>query len=177
MLKRFLPQGLIIAGIIYFLCAGFLLWQKYATNQLFFTHQPAPHNSTLKLKPVEIVIKDVRIDVPIFESHITNNTWETTTEGASYLVSSPIPGEIGNSIIYGHDWTSIFGPLVNAKPGEKIQIKYNNGTKQIFTIQYTQVVSPDNTSVLGDSSKKQLTMYTCTDFLDSKRFVVVAQEK
>src|ERR1035437_6441512 len=122
MLKRFLPLGLIIAGIIYFLCAGYLLWQRNNPNQLAFTHYPLSHISTVQHKPVEIIIKDVHIDVPIFPSRITNNTWETTTNGASYLTSSPIPGEIGNSIIYGHNWTNIFGPLVYVKPGEKIQI-------------------------------------------------------
>ena len=62
------------------------------------------------------------IDLPIYPASINGTSWETTTKGVSYLKNTPTPGEIGNSVMYGHNWTNLLGPLVRAKPGQKIEI-------------------------------------------------------
>ena len=41
-------------------------------------------------------------------------------------------------------------------------------------IEYTQVVTPDQTHILAPSDDRRVTLYTCTGFLDRKRFVVTA---
>ncbi|MGB2731849.1 MAG: sortase, partial [Microgenomates group bacterium] len=49
-----------------------------------------------------------------------------------------------------------------------------NGMKRTFIVQVTANVSPDQTNVLKQSHDKRLTLYTCSGFLDTQRFVVVA---
>ena len=124
--------------------------------------------------PQEIVIRDLNIYLPIYPAEIKNNSWESTTEGVSYLSSSPLPGNTGNSIIYGHNWESLLGRLTKIKPGQEIQILYADKTAKTFVVEYTQVTTSDQTHILSQTKDKRLTIYTCTGFLDFKRFVAVA---
>lgn len=124
--------------------------------------------------PVRIAIPSLGINLPIFKSAIVNNVWQTTDLGASYLASSPLPGSEGNSIIYAHNWLSLFGKLQSAKIGQDVVVTYPDGTKKTFVISYISVVSPNQSSILAPSKDKRLTLYTCTGFLDSHRFVAVA---
>jgi LPXTG-site transpeptidase (sortase) family protein len=124
--------------------------------------------------PIEITITAVGIDLPIIPAEFANGTFQTTTQGASYLTSSPIPGTKGNSIIYAHNWWNLFASLPKVKSGEKITILFSNKTKQVFTIIKTQTVSAYATSILQPTENNQLTLFTCANFLDADRFVVIA---
>jgi len=130
--------------------------------------------STEKEAPIRIAIPALGINLPIFKSAIVNNVWQTTDLGASYLTSSPLPGTKGNSIVYGHNWESLFGPLQSAKVGQEVIVTYPNGIKKTFVIVYTSIVSPDQSTILAPSKDERLTLYTCTGLFDSHRFVAVA---
>lgn len=86
-----------------------------------------------------------------------------------------MPGEPGNSILYGHNWTSLFGNLPKTKPGERVDIGFSDGSMQQFIVEYTSIVSPDEIEIIEQTEDTRITLYTCTGFLDSKRFVVVAK--
>jgi LPXTG-site transpeptidase (sortase) family protein len=116
----------------------------------------------------------LNIDLPLIPSNITEGKWETTDQGVSYLVSSPIPGEKGNSIMYAHNWASLFGNLPSILPGDLVQIQFSDGTAKEFEVKYTSTVTPDNYSILAPTDDKRITIYTCSGFLDSHRFVAVA---
>lgn len=124
--------------------------------------------------PVRIAIPSQGIDLPVFEAKITNNIWPTTGLGAEYLETSPLPGTTGNSIIYAHNWESLFGKLRNVKTGDTVVITYPDKSKKTFVIEYTSIVSPTESTILAPSKDKRITLYTCTGFLDSHRFVAVA---
>ncbi|HSW96547.1 MAG TPA: sortase [Candidatus Saccharimonadales bacterium] len=136
-----------------------------------------PHNFALSahMTPAEIIIKDVNIDLPVVPAIFSNGTFQTTSEGASYLTSSPIPGDQGNSVIYAHNWSNLFGNLTNVKPGEKITIIFNNRSQKVFTIIETKTVSAYQTNILQPTQDKQITVFTCANFLDADRFVVIAK--
>lgn len=51
----------------------------------------------------------------------------------------------------------------------------SDGTTRTFTIDQTAVISPTQASVVNPTLDTRLTIYTCTGFLDTKRFVVVAK--
>lgn len=97
-----------------------------------------------------------------------------TDRGGSYLVGTPMPGEIGNSIIYGHNYANIFGRLVEVRPGDKVVVKMLDGTERNFEVRATQEVGPEQTLVLEQTKDSRLTIYTCSGLFDSRRFVVVA---
>lgn len=127
------------------------------------------------LTPKKLVIEDLDINLPILPSKVKRGEWEVVDSGVSYLTSSPLPGQIGNSILYGHNWTNLLGKLVNVKPNQVIKIKYQDGSIKNFQVKYTAVVLPKDVAILKQTTDRRITLYTCTGFFDSKRFVAVAQ--
>ena len=178
-----LAKLLLIFGLICYSFAGYYIWLRNDPNRLKFSNaaqvvKPSVASESAEMKqkllPTRISIKDVGIDLPITQAKINNNTWETTENGVSYLVSSPLPGEEGNSVLYGHNWANLLGPLVKIRTGQEIIVQFSDQSKKKFVVEYTSVVSPNESSILAPSKDKRITLYTCTGFLDSKRFVVVA---
>jgi len=133
-----------------------------------------PDEVKMTAQPVEIHIPDLNIHLPIIAQNITEETWETTKDGVSYLKTSPVPGHMGNSILYGHNWENLLGPLLRINRKNAIEVVYSDGSRQRFTVGYTATVSPDQVGILNQTDDQRLTIYTCTGFLDRKRFIAVA---
>lgn len=175
-MTAFFPKILITLGILILSLAGYEFRQRTVPQNLAFNlSQPLSIASqSSNLKPTGILIKDLNINLKVYPAKITGKRWESTEKGVSYLASSPPPGEKGNSIFSGHNWQNLLGNLTHAKPGDKIQILFENNSVKTFIVQKTSVVSPDQTSVLDPSEDRRITLYTCTGLFDSKRFVVTA---
>lgn len=154
-----------------------LLIQRYNPNRIAFrNYEPSLIRSCRNAAylPRVIRIPSLGKELPIIPATLTDSKWNTTNQGVSYLTSSIVPGELGNSIMYGHNYESLLGNLAKVKPGSKIEIEYSNGLKRTFVVQVTGTVSPNETNILKQTQDKRLTLYTCTGFLDTQRFVVVA---
>ena len=179
-MKRFSANFLVVFGLILLVSAAYLTWQRYNPNRLSFNLSNLTtekvNGQDSRPQAVAILIDDLGIKLPIFPAKLENGKWEATTKGVSYRVDSPVPGETGNSILYGHNWPSILGSLPKAKPGQEIVILYSDGTNQRFTIKYLQVVTPQQTEILAATTDSRLTLYTCVGFADSKRLIVVAEK-
>ena len=150
------------------------MFQRYSPKKLEFENVVQEKTYASEIKPVKLLIPDLKIENGVYGAQVSENKWESTSKGISYLSTSPIPGETGNSILYGHNWNSILGNLVKVKPGEKIKIVMSNGEERNFLVEYTSVVDPNQTYILSQTKDKRITLYTCTGFLDTKRFVVTA---
>ncbi len=163
-----------IFGIICIITACVLFWQRNNPKRLVFKNLPPTVNvkGVRQSVPSRLIIREANIDLQIFPAKIRGQKWDLTTEGVSWLDISSIPGEVGNSIIYGHNWTNILGNLFYVKPGQKIEIVYKDGSVRIFTVQNTAIVSPNDVTVLSQTKDRRVTIYTCTGILDQKRFVV-----
>lgn len=165
-----------LVGIFCLLILSFLLWERNSPRRLAFKTAEFNTNSsnTNSSYPKVLVIKDLGIELPIYSAKIENNKWQATTKGVSFLTNSALPGEKGNSILYGHNYPNLLGKLTKAKPGQRVDILFEKGIMKTFVIEFTQVLSPDQTYVLNSTEDNRVTLYTCTGFLDSKRFVVTA---
>ncbi len=175
---KLISHSIIVAGFCMVILGLVLTYYHYNPNRLSFKNahvekkkQLADHLKT----PKRITVQAIGVDLPVFPSTIKDGVWETTDKGVSYLVHSPVPGSFGNSILYGHNWTKLLGGLTKLKPGQTFEIEYSDGTVETFTIQTTAYVLPTDVSVLRDSTKPLVTLYTCAGPLDSKRFVVTAR--
>lgn len=177
-MKTLLALLLITGGLVCLILSGYLFWQRYNPNRLAFDIKKASEltktTSRAGLTPVRITIKAQAIDLPLVPASLLGTTWATTDLGASYLISTPLPGDPGNSVIYGHNFKNLFGNLVLVKPHDKVSIYLSDGSKRDFKVNLTQEVDPSATEVLTSSKTAKLTLYTCSGFLDSKRFVAVA---
>lgn len=176
--SSFWPNFFIIAGLLGILFSSYLIFERQNPQRLKFENvnlQEVLRQSSAEIRPSLIKIDSVNISLPIIPAEIKNNKWEATTQGVSYLKTSAVPGETGNSILYGHNWASLLGNLKKVKPGEKIVVIYSDGTVKEFLVEYSLEVKPDNEDILQNSSDSRITLYTCSGFLDSKRLVVVAK--
>lgn len=166
-----------LLGVFLILFSAVLIYQRYNPNKLAFSKEPETINyQSGSSLPHKLIIKDLDIDVDILAVNFKDQKWVTTDNGVSYLTSSAVPGEVGNSILYGHNYRSLLGNLTQAKVGQKIEIMFEDGSKKEFIINYTTTVDPSKTALLENSSDSRVTIYTCTGFLDNQRFVVVAKQ-
>jgi len=176
-MKLCFSRFFILLGIGLLLLGVYFLEERNNPNRLQFTYNTSVntiHYFPKNIQPVLIDISSVHIHLPIYPATIDHTIWDTTTRGASYLITSPVPGDKGNAIIYGHNWTSLMGNLIYIKPGDKINVILNNKTQKTFTVRYTSIVLPTDIAILYPSKDNRLTLYTCTGFFDEKRFVSVA---
>ena len=125
-------------------------------------------------QPARIIIPKISLDLEVTPARITGNKWETTESGVSYMLGSSVPGEKGNTVIYGHAKNSIFGNLKKLKKDDLIYVLTNEKWYR-FKVAEIKNVMPKETQVVGPTLTPTLTLFTCTAFLDSKRLVVVSK--
>ncbi len=164
-------------GISLILFGSLLVFQRNNPNRVAFAK--AENNNLLIqekkiITPEAVVIPSLNIYLQIFPSEIRDGKWEVADKGVSYLKTTAVPGEIGNSILYGHNWTNLLGNLTKIRTGETIEIVFDDNLKKEFVVTLIQEVKPDDVSILNNTTDNRITIYTCSGFLDSKRFVVVA---
>lgn len=172
---RLFSKLFLILGLFFILFGFYLVYLRNSPKPLAFKSKPATVVALSKETPLSVEIPSIKVNLPIIPATGTGKFWETTYDGVSYLATSPLPGHKGNSILYGHNWKSLLLDLPKVKPGQSVFITNHNGTKQRFIVEYTAVVDPSQTYIIDATNDTRITLYTCTGFLDSKRFVVVAK--
>lgn len=170
---------LLVLGFLSLIFFCFLVYQRNNSQNLSFNINDSKildyKKSDSVSDPQGIIIDSAKIALDIYPAEIKDNRWESTSKGVSFLKTSAMPGGVGNSIMYGHNWSNLLGNLEKVKPGDKIKIVYKDNSINDFQIEYITKVNPDDISVLKNSEDSRLTLYTCTGLLDSKRLVVVAK--
>lgn len=81
---------------------------------------------------------------------------------AGHIPGTAMPGEIGNVAISAHRDT-FFRPLRNVRRGDVVTVTTREGEYQ-YRVTSTQVVDPDNVSVLRARGGQELTLVTCYPF-------------
>ncbi len=173
---KLLSRLFILIGLLCYSLGIYNIWLINDPNRMSFQNYTYAESKQLvnDVRPAKISINNLDIALPLIPSSIIEGNWETTDKGASYLASSPVPGSTGNSVIYAHNWASLFGNLVSILPGDEVKIEYDDKSVKTFVVKYTSTVTPDTTSILAPTNDKRITLYTCIGFLDSHRFVAVA---
>lgn len=169
-------QGLVYLFSGLLLIAIFTGWRFYNARILSFkTDNISVSPETQSSNPVSINVAAIGLNLSIEESRIVNGVWEISYRGASHLDKSADPGEAGNIVIYGHNKNSLFGPIRWLKEGDLIEIKSEEGTLYNYRVAKIVITTPDDIEYVLSKSEEILTLYTCTGFADSKRFIVVAK--
>lgn len=123
--------------------------------------------------PIHISVGD-KINIRVVEATKVNGMLAVSPTAANHLLASALPGEDGNIIIYGHNLNTIFGYLVDTRVGDRVIMFTNDGRSHRYTITEIHIVDPSQTGLLAPTTREVLTLYTCTGFLDSLRFVARA---
>jgi sortase A len=107
-------------------------------------------------------------------------------KGAIHYPGTALPGDRGNTVIFGHSALpqfyrsdnplTVFNPLVKAKVGDGIDILYD-GISLHYQISSINELKPSHIEVLSqDLSRRDLTLITCTPLGTYwNRFIVRAQ--
>lgn len=163
-----------IVSFVSFSLATFLTVRRFVSfridTQLLGTVQADTVKQTL---PIQLVIPDLRIDLPIIPARLENQTWQLTNQGVS-LLQSPLTNSTG-LIIYGHNWKSLLGNLHEVKLGQTVSLQYSDGNIHNYRVETIMTVSPTRLDVLDFAEQDTVLIYTCTGFLDSQRLVVIAR--
>ncbi len=82
--------------------------------------------------------------------------------GAGQYMGSVFPGELGTTLIGGHNSDS-FGKLINIKPQDKITVQTNYGRYQ-YVVEETRVANKQDAQIMREIRQRktsELILYTC----------------
>ncbi len=177
--RQYLPAVLVLIGSI-LLCVSILhqVWRLRALLPNFQSVaelQPASAQRDLGQRPVSITLNGAT--VPIKPGTESVAGWTLDRQSAFHVEQSAYPGEDGNSIVYGHNTWNIFGSLKLLKIDDLIEVTTLDGTTKNYQIFDVVIVPPNENGYLFPTNREQLTIYTCTGFLDKDRLIVRAVPK
>lgn len=125
-------------------------------------------------KPQKLIIPRLSKTLDITDGTFANDRWSISETGVSYLTSSALPTQAGNSVIYGHNKKDILGDLPSLKNGDQIYLVLANGNFVKYQVSEAKVIKSTQVEILNETQDSRLTIYTCSGFLDQARFVVIA---
>ena len=139
--------------------------------------QPMTNNSQfVDATGDRLIIPSMLLDTQIFEGKYQS----TLSKGLWRLPTSGNPSQGGNTVIIGHRFTytnpeGVFYNLNLVKTGDEIGIIWS-GKKYLYYVTDVEIVSPNDVAVQLQTTKPQLTLYTCTPLWWPKnRLVVIAK--
>jgi len=145
------------------------------------------YSSSMKLSIPRINIVSVSI-TPNVDS-LNEKTYNQALKlGLAHFLGTPLPGDGGNSFIYGHSavesWFSrhpdnpetIFSKLENIEIADTIEIE-KDGTILTYAVQKKKITEPDDFDVIaGTFDKETVTLMTCWPLgIGSKRLIVIGE--
>ena len=151
----------------------------HADVRSWSTQRVSAHLDRLKKKteaPIAILrISRIGLKVPVF-----NGTDELTlNRGVGRIIGTAQVGGSGNIAIAGHR-NGFFRALQDVARGDLIEVVQPQHT-DTYIVRQTQVVTPEDVSILGQTTAPTLTLVTCFPFYyighAPKRFVVTAHLK
>lgn len=127
-------------------------------------------------KPAQLYIPKLAKVLEISDGEVIDNRWTVAESGVSYLTTSAMPGNIGNSVMYGHNKAKILGGLPYVVKGDPIYVVMTDGRSIRYEVFETKQIKPTQVEILNQSEDSRLTIYTCSGFLDTARFVVISKQ-
>jgi sortase A len=123
-------------------------------------------------------VGDLRIPkIGINQIMVEGTNTQDLRKGPGHYTGTPLPGQTGNASVAGHRTTygHPFYNLDGVAVGDPVVVTTVQGVF-VYDAVKSEVVSPDDNSVLKDTSGHMLTLTTCNPrFSASSRLVVVAQ--
>lgn len=168
----------------------FLITQNFTQRQALATPNPSPApivSQELKSSvntgeravtgiPVSIDIASIGMGLTIKNGtyDAKNGEWTLNDDDAFYATpTSPLSSAPSNTLIYGHNTQRVFSSLFNLKAGDQAIVKADNGYEFVYTFAESKTIKPTDVSILNVGDKPQITLQTCTGWLDQYREVFI----
>ena len=144
---------------------------------------PTPTPGKPDVKPTVPLLKEGdivgRLEIPRLDLHVMvleGVASRTLRIAAGHIPGTAIPGYAGNIGIAGHR-DSFFRELSQIEPNDRIRFRTPSKTL-VYRVVSTEIVTPDDVSVLKPTGTDTLTLVTCYPFYyigpAPKRFIVKA---
>jgi len=131
-------------------------------------------NAILPNTPNEVIIPKINVEIPVDYSEASTDEAvieNDLEDGAVHYPTTVLPGQVGNTVYFGHSSNNIFNPgkykfafvlLHTLVDGDTFYLVYNH-VVYAYQVFNTQIVSPNDVSVLGSVAGKQATatLITC----------------
>ena len=124
--------------------------------------------------PKFLKLHNLTDQIPVLKADYDGKTWQLSEKMAVYVNGSALPGESGNTIIYGHNTDKVLGKLNKMEEGDKISLTMENNRIVSYKVDKKFIVSSTDTSILSQTLTPTLTIFTCDGFLDTHRLVIRA---
>lgn len=133
---------------------------------------------TLYPVPVGIAVDHLVIPAIGVDKYVVEGTDDAELSmGPGHYPGTPFPGQPGNAAIAGHRTTfgAPFFDLNKLRRGERIYVTNTHAMTFVYSVVKQEVVPPDDSAVLANTSRPELTLTTCNPrFSDTSRLIVVA---
>jgi sortase A len=194
--RQILPPltGIIVMASVFGLLNGqYLLAQyryRFDTPKSVISHSTASTQAIpvadTKIDPSiapTIRIPAIGVEAPIIDEP-TYTEWKVQLalrRGVVHYGQTVSPGQNGNMVVLGHssgqlwapgDYKFIFTLLDKLKAGDRVSIDYQ-GTRYTYEVTGSDIVSPDDLTVLTQTDKPMLSLITCTPVGTSKNRLIV----
>ncbi len=83
--------------------------------------------------------------------------------GPSHWPGTAMPGEVGNVVIAGHrtTYTRPFWDLQAVAPGDELIFTMTDGTRHVYELVRTEVVSPSDIHIVDQTPERTATLFGC----------------
>lgn len=136
-----------------------------------------------------IGIKNIKI-TPNVDSENEKVYDQYLKTGVAHFKGTPLPGDGGNSFIYGHSAIesfftnhsnnpeTIFSKLDGIDIGQEVTVKKDDKVLE-YIVRNKKIVSPDDFSILQPANNKEtITMMTCWPLgIGTKRLIIIAERR
>jgi sortase A len=147
----------------------------------------ANYSSPMQISIPSLDINSIRL-MPNVLSQDENVYNQILKNGIAHFKGTPLPGDGGNSFIYGHSSVPsffnsnknnpevIFSKLENAEIGQQVSIT-KDGKELKYTIRQKKITEPNDLSILQPiSGKETVTLMTCWPLgIGTNRLILVAE--
>ncbi|MBI3282877.1 sortase [Candidatus Curtissbacteria bacterium] len=124
--------------------------------------------------PKRIVIPTLNLDLAVKTARVVKGYWEVFPDSAGYGDGSGIPGTVGNQVIFAHARKNLFIDLPRIKIGDTVYV-FTDKSWFHYKVKEKKEVHPSEKEIIAQTPDETLTLYTCSGFADSKRFIIIAK--
>ena len=159
--------------------------RNYSATEEITAKIDTAYNKMMYITIPTLQIKQLRL-YPNISGNDKNTYERVLRQGVAHLKHTPLPGDGGNSIIYGHsglprilgkypDWLS-FSKLEKIKLGDPISIQRDNSMLRYRVISKKIITVDKLAEFVKPTKREQITLITCWPLgIGSRRLVVIAQ--
>ena len=123
--------------------------------------------------PQRILIPRLNLDLPIEEAKLLEGQWVLADKGLSFFSGTTSFDKSGNIIIFGSN--KVLTKLNTIKKEDKIYL-FGQEKYLVFGVIETETVLPSDETIFGEGDQKTLTLFSTSDYLKGKRFVIKAKK-